>query len=125
MKIKIRDKVYNVNISEEGEKTRVEVNGKEFIFGEENEKEKETDSPQVPIPKKNLSKKEIIAPIDGVVSAIFVKEGDFIKRNQKVLTLSSMKMENEINSDTEARVKEVLVKAGERVRKGERLVVLL
>jgi len=123
MKIKIKEKVYDIEISETGEgKVKIMVNGKEFIFGEE-EKEKISVA-QTTLPKRDFSKKEIRAPVAGTVSKIFVKEGEFTKKNQKILILSAMKMENEIISENDSRVKEVRVKENQQVYADDILLVL-
>jgi biotin carboxyl carrier protein len=123
MKIKIGEKVYEVEIFDSEGEVKIIVNGKEFVFGKE--KEKEISIPQISLPKRDFSKKEILAPIDGIISEIFIKEGDFVKKNQKLLFLSSMKMENEIVSDLEGKIKEVLVKKGQKVKKDEVLIKLI
>jgi len=123
MKIKIKEKVYDIEISETGEgKVKIMVNGKEFIFGEE-EKEKISVA-QTTLPKRDFSKKEIRAPVAGTVSKIFVKEGEFTKKNQKILILSAMKMENEIISENDSRVKEIRVKENQQVYADDILLVL-
>ena len=123
MKIKIGEKVYDIEISESGcGKVKIVVKGKEFLFGKE---EKEISIPQVSLPKRDFLKKEILAPIDGVISEIFIKEADFVKKNQKVLTLSSMKMENELVSEFEGKIKEILVKKGQKIKKDEVLIKLI
>jgi len=124
MKIKIKDKVYEIKISEprEGE-IKIVVNGKEFIFGERESGGGVTVA-KTTFPKRDFFKKEIKAPIAGVISEIFVKEGDFIKREQKILFLSTMKMENEIISDFDGKAKEILVKKNQEVKEGETLIIL-
>ena len=123
MKIKIKEKVYDIEISETGEgKVKIMVNGKEFIFGEE-EKEKISVA-QTTLPKRDFSKKEIRAPVAGTVSKIFVKEGEFTKKNQKILILSAMKMDNEIISENDSRVKEIRVKENQQVYADDILLVL-
>ena len=123
MKIKIKEKVYDIEISETGEgKVKIMVNGKEFIFGEE-EKEKISVA-QTTLPKRDFSKKEIRAPVAGTVSKIFVKEGELIKKDQKILILSAMKMENEIISENDGRVKEVRVKENQQVYADDILLIL-
>ena len=122
LRLKIGGKEYKIEISETTEGTKIKVNQKEFVFGKEEKKE-------IPIaksvlPKRDLSKKEIIAPLAGVIAEIFVKEGDFIKRDQKVLSISAMKMENEIISEFEGRVKKVLVKKDQEVKEGDVLIIL-
>ena len=122
LKLKIKGKEYQVEILEEGNGVKIKIGNKEFFFGE---KEKEEIAvAQVSFPKRNFSKKEIKAPIAGIISEILVKEGDFIKREQKVLLLSSMKMENEIVSDFEGRIKEILVKKNQEVKEGDTLIIL-
>ena len=124
LKLKIKGKEWEVEILEEGEdKVKIRVGEKEFIFGKEEEK-KRISLIQTSIPKRDFLKKEIKAPIAGVISEIFIKEGDFVKMEQKVLFLSTMKMENEIISDFDGKVKEILVKKNQEVKEGETLIIL-
>lgn len=123
LKFNIKGKSYDIEISEVEGKVKIIVDGKEFVF--EGEKEKEISFPQVFLPKRDFLKKEILAPIDGVISEIFVKETDFVKKNQKVLTISSMKMENELVSEFEGKIKEILVKKSQKVKKNEVLIRLI
>jgi len=124
LKLKIKGKEREVEILEEGEdKVKIKVGEKEFIFGKEEEK-KGISLVQTSIPKRDFSKKEIKAPIAGVISEIFIKEGDFVKREQKILFLSTMKMENEIVSDFDGKVKEILVKKNQEVKEEETLIIL-
>jgi biotin carboxyl carrier protein len=123
LKFKIKGKEWKVEISEEGEdKVKIKVGEKEFLFGKE--EKKGISLIQTSIPKRDFSKKEIKAPIAGVISEIFVKEGDFVKREQKIFFLSTMKMENEIISDFDGKVKEVLVKKNQEVKERETLIIL-
>ncbi len=123
LKLKIKGKECEVEILEEGEdKVKIKMGEKEFIFGKE--EKKGISLIQASIPKRDFSKKEIKAPIAGVISEIFVKEGDFVKREQKILFLSTMKMENEIISDFDGKVKEILVKKNQEVKEEETLIVL-
>ncbi|GAI02049.1 unnamed protein product [marine sediment metagenome] len=104
LKLKIKGKECEVEILEEGEdKVKIKMGEKEFIFGKE--EKKGISLIQTFIPKRDFSKKEIKAPIAGVISEIFIKEGDFVKREQKTFFLSTMKMENEIISDFDGKVK--------------------
>lgn len=122
LKFNIKSREYDVEILEEGPgKTKIKIGGKEFVFGE---KEEEISVAKVYIPKRDFSKKEIKAPISGRVTDVFVKEGDFVKKDQKVLVLSSMKMENEIVAEFEGKVKEILVQKGREVRGGDALIIL-
>jgi len=121
LKLKIKGKEYEIEILETGEnQIKIKVGEKEFFFGEK----EEISIAKTVLPKRDFSKKEIISPIAGTISEIFVKEGDFVKRDQKALLISAMKMENEIVSDFEGRVKEVLVKKNQEVKEGDILVIL-
>lgn len=123
-RLKIKGKEYDVEISETDGGTKIRVGGKEFIFGKEIGQKERISVAKTFFPKRDFSKKEIKAPITGVISKIFIKKGGFIKTRQKLLLLSAMKMENEIISDFEGRVKEVFVKKDQKVKKGEILIVL-
>lgn len=133
-KIKIGEKFYIVDASRIGEKLiKVTIDNEEFIFTENEFQELAL------LDKKNypseisegdeiicgiFKEKEIKSPIPGTISAIFVKEGDEVKPNQKVLTLISMKMENEIISETCGKVKKIKAKENKFVNTGDVLIIL-
>lgn len=123
-KLKIKNKRYSIEILEgEGKRMKIKVDNEEFAFNQrEGEKSKIVLS-KTSFPKRNFSEKKIEAPIAGVISQIFVKEGDFIKKGKKVLLLSAMKMENEIVSDFGGRVKKILVIKHQKVKMGDTLIV--
>lgn len=122
-KFNINGKKYNAQISKENDKTiKIKVENKEFEFRKE-EKEKIRIA-KASLPKRNFKKREIIAPITGEITGVFIKKGEFIKKEKKIILLSAMKMENEIISDFEGKVKNVLVEKNQKVNKGDVLVVL-
>jgi len=124
LKLKIKDKEYQIEIIEtvKGE-TRIIVDGEVFVFNENDTQEKVLIAKTF-LPKRNFSKKTVKAPITGVISDIFVKKGEFIGEGKKLFLLSSMKMENEIISDFEGRVTEVLVEKHQKVKEGDVLLIL-
>jgi len=124
LKLKIKGKEYEVEILETEDEVKIKVEGKEFVFGKRIEEKEKVLIAKTSFPKRDFSEKEIVAPITGIVSEIFVKEGDFLKRGQKTLLLSAMKMENEIVSDFEGRVEKILVKKDQKVKGGETLLIL-
>ncbi len=67
---------------------------------------------------------EVKAPIPGLISKVLVAEGEKVKKDQPLLTLDAMKLENEIASPKDGAVKSVAVKAGSKVDKGQTLVVV-
>lgn len=123
LKLNIKGKEYNIEIQEISEDaTEIKVNKESFIFKEE-EKEKIAVA-KTSLPKRDFKTKEIKAPIAGIISALFVKENEFIKKGKKVVLLSAMKMENEIISDFEGKVKKILIKKEQKVKEGDVLIIL-
>jgi len=123
LKLKINNKEYDVEIlKENASKIKIKVNDKNFVF-EEQEK-RQISVAKSSIPKRDFSTKEIKAPITGEISEIFIKVGDFVKKNQKLILLSAMKMENEITSSSEGKVKKILVTKNQKVSSNDILVIL-
>jgi biotin carboxyl carrier protein len=58
------------------------------------------------------------SPMPGIVLQVLVKEGDTVKRGQKVLILEAMKMENEILAEYSGEVQQIMVKEGDAVQAG-------
>jgi acetyl/propionyl-CoA carboxylase alpha subunit len=65
---------------------------------------------------------EIHAQIPGLVSCIFVKEGDRVKTGAKLCILEAMKMENEITSPKNGTVTHIHIDSGDNVEKGNLLM---
>ena len=69
--------------------------------------------------KKNLSKLgEVQALIPGLVSKLFVIEGENVKIGQKLIILEAMKMENEIASPINGTIKKIYIQSGDKIDKG-------
>lgn len=66
----------------------------------------------------------VTAPIPGLISKVLVAEGDRVAKDQPLLTLDAMKLENELAAPREGVVKSVKVKAGTAVDKGQALIVI-
>lgn len=62
------------------------------------------------------------SPLPGVIISIDVNVGDTVRKGQKVAVLEAMKMENEIQSETDGTVSEILVHRGDSVLEGAALV---
>lgn len=120
-KIKIKDKEYQTEISEKDDLVKIKVGGKEFDFTKDKQK---VVVAKTSFSRRDFSKKEIKAPISGTISGVFIKEGDFIKRGQKVFLLEAMKMENEIISEFEGKIEKISGQKGQKVKEGDILVEL-
>ena len=69
-----------------------------------------------PVAKKQpITGHVIAAPMPGRVLSVKVKAGDTVKRNQELLVLEAMKMENSIMADKPGVIKQILVGDGESV----------
>lgn len=66
--------------------------------------------------------REIKAPMPGLVLNIMVKPGDVLKKNDPVLVLEAMKMENLIKAPGDAVVSSIQAVQGKAVEKGQILV---
>jgi pyruvate carboxylase len=66
--------------------------------------------------------KKVFCIIPGVILAIHVQAGKKVQRDDKLLVLEAMKMQNEILSPIDGRIKAVHVKVGAMVPKGVLLV---
>jgi biotin carboxyl carrier protein len=66
--------------------------------------------------------REIKAPMPGLVLKWMVKEGDTVKKNDPLLILEAMKMENVIKSPGDGRLKRVHVQERSAVEKGALLL---
>ena len=68
--------------------------------------------------------KKIVSPLPGVVIDVCIKEGEAVKRGQKLAVLEAMKMENEIMAPHDATVVQVLTDVGTKVDTGTPIIVL-
>jgi biotin carboxyl carrier protein len=66
--------------------------------------------------------KELKAPMPGMVLKVLVKEGDEISKDQPLLILEAMKMENVIKAVGPAKVGEIKIIEGQAVEKGAILI---
>jgi pyruvate carboxylase len=66
----------------------------------------------------------IAAGMPGMVIGVAVKQGDMVKKGQKLLSLEAMKMETMINADREGEIAQLLVQSGSQVETNDLLVVL-
>ncbi|HEY4196679.1 MAG TPA: acetyl-CoA carboxylase biotin carboxyl carrier protein subunit, partial [Mucilaginibacter sp.] len=66
---------------------------------------------------------EIKAPMPGLVLKLFVEEGSEVKKGENLFILEAMKMENIIKSPADVTVKTVKIKPGDKVEKGQVLLI--
>lgn len=66
---------------------------------------------------------EIKAPMPGMVLKVFVTEGMTVSKGDNLFILEAMKMENIIKAPTDVLVKTVKIKPGDKVEKGQVLMM--
>jgi biotin carboxyl carrier protein len=71
----------------------------------------------------NAKVSEVKAPMPGMVLKVFVKEGAEVKKGENLFVLEAMKMENIIKSPADVSVKTIKIKPGDKVEKGQVLIV--
>lgn len=67
---------------------------------------------------------KVTSPLPGVILDVAVKEGDSVKKGDKVVVLEAMKMENVIEATADGVIKEIKVKKTDSVLEGDVLVVI-
>ncbi len=71
---------------------------------------------------KQKNEKHILSYIPGTVIGLFVKDGEKVKKNQPLLVVEAMKMENKIFAPIDGTLKKVNVSVGKIVPKGEIMI---
>lgn len=66
----------------------------------------------------------VTSPLPGIILEISCKEGDTVKKGQKLLVLEAMKMENIIEATADGQVTSIKVNKGDSVLEGAPLVII-
>lgn len=83
-----------------------------------------THAPEAPGKEGALGPQVLKANMPGRVVRILVTEGQDIEKDQAVLVLEAMKMENEMSLACAGRIRSILVREGDTVEGGQKLVEL-
>ena len=145
-KLKINGNDYSVDINEvEGQEIKLEVNGKPYTVTIDQELQAQKHrttvisdhlAPRVsaahgdvqrasaPKPGAAAGGTKVTTPLPGTILDIFVNVGDQVKSGQTVVLLEAMKMENNIEADTDGTVTSINVRKGDSVLEGDTLIVI-
>ena len=144
-KFKINGKDYAVTIGEaEGKMLSVNVNGADYQVELENapsappvatagtapaSANKKADAtaeaaPAAVAPKASGAGQTIKSPLPGIIISIDVKEGQAVKRGQKLAVIEAMKMENDILSEADGTVTAIHARKGDSVLEGADIVTI-
>jgi len=66
----------------------------------------------------------VSSPLPGVILEVVVKEGDAVKKGQKMMVLEAMKMENVIEATADGKVVSVKANKGDSVLEGAPLIII-
>ncbi len=69
-----------------------------------------------------LNPKELLAAIPGSILEIFLEEGAEVQEGDQILILEAMKMRNLVVSPIDGKIKSIVVKSSDVVRKNQLLV---
>ncbi len=83
-----------------------------------------TPKPSAPAASSSTGGAKVTSPLPGVILDVAVKEGDAVKKGDKVIVLEAMKMENVIEATADGVIKEIKVKKSDSVLEGDVLVVI-
>jgi len=133
-KFTIRGNEYEVEVKKlEDGLAKIEVNGTsyEVELQEETSKTPILVRSHIPVSKDahRIKKSQgglfqVKAPLPGNIMEIHVKEGDEVKKEDKLLLYEAMKMENTILAEKEGRVKSIKIKPGDAVLQDDLLIEL-
>jgi biotin carboxyl carrier protein len=135
-KFNIRGNEYDVDVKKlEGNIARVEVNGTCYQV----ELKKDTVASKTPILKRPAIKHaegsdkikkvaeglfKVKAPLPGNIMQLYVKEGDEIKKGDKLLQYEAMKMENDLLSEKDGIVSKINVALADSVLQDDELMLI-
>ncbi len=122
---------YEVSVNEiENNVAELEVNGTPFTV--EIEKEEKVTTRPVAKPTATTSApaaapatgsvKFIASPLPGSIVRVLVEAGQSVKKGDVLLTMESMKMENNISAEADGVVKSILVTPGQNVMQDDKLI---
>lgn len=71
---------------------------------------------------KEKSATDLMAPMPGLVLKVLVSAGEEVQKGTPLLVLEAMKMENMIRAQSDVTVKEIQIKNGDTVEKGQLMI---
>jgi biotin carboxyl carrier protein len=111
-----------VNLDTAAKTAEIKVNGNTYAVSAKDQFDLLLD--QLGMSSKDSSKiSEIKAPMPGMVLKVFVNEGDEVKKGDNLFILEAMKMENIIKCPADVTIKTTKIKPGDKVEKGQVLMV--
>ncbi len=108
-------KIYKIKVN--GKTYKVELEAIEEVASEAKAETKKAEAPKAEAPKAASSgSHQCLSPIQGSVVAIKVAIGDQVKKGQVIAVVEAMKLENDVVSEYDGEVAEILVAKGSQVQ---------
>ena len=135
-KFKINGKEYNVAIGQaDGKLLSVNVNGADYQVELENAPAAAPLAATAAAPKAEVAAPAaapkaagaglvVKSPLPGIIISVDVKEGQAVKRGQKVAVIEAMKMENDILAEADGTITAVHTRKGDSVLEGADIVTI-
>jgi biotin carboxyl carrier protein len=109
------------DVSANGDEYTVSIAGEIFRMRVVDERRRQVSLGE---PEEERGRHEIRALMPGKIVDILVQVGDVVVRDQGLLIIEAMKMENEIKSLAAGEIKDILVQAGQAVEANQALVII-
>ena len=100
--------IFRLDFVEDGEPSLMIINGMTYLVSR--------------IFAGNSLFKEVKSPMSGKIVGVFVKPGKEAKKGQLLVVLEAMKMENQIRSHANGRIREIKICEGQSVDTGQILI---
>lgn len=107
-KINLDDNIFYLDFLDEGEPSLMIINGSTYVISKKSS-----------IQELN---NEIRSPINGKVTDLLVHVDESVKKDQTILVIEAMKMENQIKSHMDGVIKKISVVKNQLVKKGDVII---
>jgi len=111
---------YEVDVRSRDDKLLIEIDGETYTVTAMDEKKKALMG--ISQSRKPAGRAVICAPMPGRVVKLLKQKGEQIRRDEGILIIEAMKMENELRAESEGVIKELFVNPGDTVEAGQKLV---
>lgn len=118
----VDNRSFEIEVDHAEDEYRVLVDGRNYHVNLVDERRVRIGGGQAEIQLQGRQK--VSVPMPGKIIAVLVAEGDSIEKDQGLVIVEAMKMENEVRSPIAGEVKEIKVKAGDAVEGGAVLLVV-
>jgi biotin carboxyl carrier protein len=118
----VDNRSFEIEVDHKGDEYRVLVDGRNYRVGLLDERRVRTSDGSEAA---GVSGRQAVSvPMPGKVIAVLVAEGDVVEKDQGLVIVEAMKMENEVRSPIGGEIKQIKVKQGDTIEGGAVLVIV-